>query len=146
MTVILRDERGRFASVQQLIDKIQHPEPLLDQIGKILKASTQARITTTKKSPDGTPWAPWSYATLLARMKDGSASLGILNHTGNLLKSITYQVQGRQVKVGADSSVALYAKYLQEGTLNMPARPFVGISQQDNEAVRIAVRRYLTNK
>lgn len=142
--ILLREANGRFASVQKLISQMQNPAPLLDIIGKLLKASTEKRITTTKLDPQGRAWKPWSFATFLARSKKGNAGRGLLYDSGNLARNISYTVQGQQVLVGVNAGAAPYARFLQSGTPNMPARPFVGISADDNQAIRLAVQQYLT--
>lgn len=138
----LRAKSGRFISIQQAIDKLQNPQQFLDQVGQLLQNSTQQRITTTKTSPNGTPFAPWSIGTALARMKKGNSARGILYDTGNLLNAVKYQVIGKRVEVGVDQS-APYGSYLQNGTRHMPARPFVGISEQDKEMIRTLLQTYL---
>ena len=138
----LRANNGRFISIQKAIDSLQNPSAFLDKVGQALQASTQARISTTKVSPNGTPFAPWSIKTALARFKKGNASRGILYDTGNLLNSIDYQVIGKTVTVGVNTN-APYGTYLQNGTRYMPARPFVGISEQDREMVRVLLQSYL---
>ena len=128
--------------LNELLLKLKQPQPALEEIGKNLKQSTQARIRDTKLSPSGRPFAPWSFRTLVARQKDGTVNGGILYRTGKLFNSIQYQVSGQQVEVGADSS-APYARYLQYGTMKMPARPFVGFSDQDIEMIRKVLQQHL---
>lgn len=138
----LRSRNGSFISIEKLIDKLENPARMLDQIGQTLQASIQARISTTKTSPNGVPFAPWSIKTALARLKKGNASRGILYDSGTLLNAVQYQVNGKRVEVGVDSS-APYGVFLQNGTRHMPARPFVGISDQDREMVRVLLQSYL---
>lgn len=138
----LRAKSGRFISIQQAIDKLENPAQFLDKVGQMLQASTQARISTTKTSPNGVPFTPWALGTALARQRKGNAARGILYDTGNLLNSISYQVIGKQVQVGV-TTAAPYGTYLQNGTRHMPARPFVGISEQDREMVRVLLQTYL---
>lgn len=128
--------------IDKLLAKLRAPQPALEEIGKGLQQSTKDRIRTTKLSPDGKPFAPWSFSTLKARQKEGTAAAGILFRTGKLHESIQYQVVNNQVQVGADSS-APYAKYLQFGTMKMPARPFIGFSQQDLEMIRKILRNHI---
>jgi phage virion morphogenesis protein len=132
----------RGASVEDLLAKIHNPSSLLDQIGKILVASTQSRIKDTKVSPDGTAFAPWAPGTAKARAKRGTTAGGVLFERGTLYRSIEHQVQGRQVIVGANT-IAPYALYLQVGTNRMPARPFVGISDNDLGLIRKALQQFV---
>jgi len=126
--------------ISALIRNLQRPQPLMQRIADHLVASTRARIRTTKTSPDGTPWRPWAPATADARTADGSAVFGLLFRTGFLYQSIQASVQGTQVTVFSD---APYAKHLQQGTTRMPARPFLGISQGDQDAIMGFVDRYI---
>lgn len=87
----------------------------------------QHRITTSKESPSGKAWAPWSYATIKARQKDGTIARGKLYHYGKLLKSFRTKVSNKMIEIGTN---VRYAKYLQFGTNKMPARPFMGWNKE----------------
>ena len=102
----LRLRNGRFTTIEQLIQDLQNPTPLLQRVGAYLKASIQNRITTTKTAPDGTPWAPWAFVTEMARERKGTAGYGLLYDSGALYNSIDYQVVGKQVIAGAGVSYA----------------------------------------
>lgn len=129
------------SQIGDLAKKLEKPQDLLNSIGDYLVKTTQARIRTTKSSPDGAPWAPWAPSTYLARAKQGSLGGGLLYNTGSLFNSISHSVSGDKVEVGTSSP---FAKYLQMGTQRMPARPFLGISPADQEAITGLVRRHLT--
>jgi len=127
-------------SLEQMLERLKNPASAMEAIGRVLVSSTKKRLSDTKMSPDETPWAPWAPSTLLARTKDGTASKGLLFNTGTLSKSIEAQVTKSEVIVGASAS---YAPYLQEGTTNMPGRPFIGISQLDQTHIQNILMRYL---
>ncbi len=138
---MIKTQVTRDTSVlQDLLNRIQNPNAVLESIGKALVTSTKSRIEKTKVSPDGKPFAPWALSTLLARRKEGNASLGILNRTGSLANSVMYEVQGKSVVVGSTST---YGKYLQDGTSKMPARPFIGISGQNRGQINLILKNYL---
>lgn len=126
--------------LETLLSKLKNPRPALVEIGRMLQGSTRDRLQKSKIGPDGKPWAPWSLSTLLARTRKGTAGRGLLNDSGNLSRGITYEVRGNTVVVGATAS---YASYLQEGTKNMPARPFVGVSKQDEKQIDVILKRHL---
>lgn len=128
--------------LDRLLKRLRDPTPALNEVGQGLKQSTQDRIRETKVSPSGLPFAPWSYSTLLARQKEGTDARGILFRKGTLFNAVQYQVVKNQVQVGVDST-APYARFLQEGTVKMPARPFVGFSQQDIELIRKILHKHL---
>lgn len=128
--------------LERLLDKVANPQPLLEEVGKSLQSSTRQRIRDTKVSPNGAAFAPWSFATARARERDGTAGGGILYRSGRLHDAIQYQVNDRQVTVGVDST-APYAKFLQSGTPRMPARPFIGFSEQDLMMIRRVLKAHL---
>ena len=132
--------KERTQYLQTLLEQLKNPSTALDKIGKKFVESTQRRISTTKESPDGKPWAPWALATLLGRQRRGTTGTGLLYESGTLADSIKHQVQGKQVTVFSD---APYARFLQAGTSKMPARPFIGFSQNDMSSTEIILRRYL---
>lgn len=125
--------------LQDTIAALDNPKPLLEEVGEILKASTIARILFTKQDPNGKAWAPWATSTLLSKTKRGTLSGGLLNETGALANSIKTQVASRQVTVGSDSP---YGMFLQEGTSRMPARPFIGISKEDQSEIHEAMVKF----
>jgi phage virion morphogenesis protein len=133
-------ERTQY--LKTLLDRIQNPQKALDQIGKKFVQSTRNRITNTKESPNGKPWAPWSLATLVGRLRRGTAGSGLLYETGNLADSIQSKVQGKTAVVFSN---APYAGFLQAGTDRMPARPFIGVSASDLQLVEVILRRHLRN-
>lgn len=116
------------AEVQSLYRKWQQRSDFLDEVGQQFLQEAQLRITGKKTDPMGQKWAPWARSTALARAKDGSAARGLLYKSGDLLNSLSYNVQGDKVSVTSDSP---YARYLQNGTGRMPARPFLGLGNKE---------------
>ncbi len=129
--------------LEQLLKQLSDTRPALQAIGRMLVESTQERLQKTKTSPDGAKWAPWSLATLLGRQKKGNSALGLLFDSGSLSRSITYEVTENQVTVGAR---AKYASFLQDGTDKMPARPFVGISNEDERRIQDILTAHLEKR
>ena len=125
---------------QKLDKKIESIGPLtrrsLEQIGQTEVASIQNRIAVSKTAPDGTAWAPWSMSTMRARMSDGTAHLGLLYRTGDLFRSIYYKVTNLRLEVGSSSP---YARFLQNGTSNIPARPFIGWTSQTINRLKMLI-------
>lgn len=108
---------------------------VLDGIGATLKDSTRARIATGKSSPDGTPWQRLAPATL--RQKGGD----ILIDTGQLHASIAYEVIGDTLFIGTSKT---YGAYHQFGTTKTPARPFLGLSAQDETLIQNRLNEWLS--
>ena len=108
---------------------------LLDAIGQEVEGQTRRRISEEKTAPDGKSWKDWSPK--YARTRHGGHSL--LEGEGYLLDSIQYQINPDAVEVGSN---LVYAAIHQFGGdevgINIPARPYLGLSP-DNEADIVAV-------
>lgn len=98
------------------------------------------RIRTTKKDPDGRRWQSWAPATADSRRKKGTASRGLLFDGGYLYNHFTSHATRNRVTV---SNRAPYASYLQNGTSRMPARPFMGWSDDSVKGIRNIYRKHL---
>lgn len=102
--------------------------PWMESVGKHAQEATQARIQQSKHDPENQPWSPWQPRTERHRIKKGNAGQGLLWDEGTLLNSIKFASDGGGVTVGTEVG---YAGYLQDGTENMAARPFLGWSDAD---------------
>lgn len=102
------------------------PKDILEEFGKRELTRTKKRFDK-QRGPDGQPWAAWSAEYLERRIREGTASFGILVSSGALFRSLDYQVRGNSVSVGSPLE---YAEYMQEGTNDIPARPFLGFNDR----------------
>lgn len=128
-------------SLRNLSKKLRSNVDMLTEIGEVIVEDIKNRIIHTKKDPNDKPWKKWSKATAKARARKGNAALGLLFDSGNLARSITSRVTSKnKLKVGTNVH---YAQYLDEGTDNMPARPFIGISKRAQKGINEAVKKYL---
>lgn len=126
---------GGKPGIQDLINRLENPRPFLISVAALLKARTIERIKTTKKDPAGVPWVRWAASTARARSRKGNAGRGLLWDSGNLVSKISGRTQSNNTVVVGVNGVP-YANYLQNGTTRMPARPFIGIGQQDQLDIR----------
>lgn len=132
------DALGRAAAL------LEDMTPLMTDIGEILVFSTKARFPLGQ-APDGSKWAANSPVTL-ARKTDSRPLFG---PTGLLSQQI-FSIPGtNQVEVGSNR---IYAAMMQFGGTkaqfpnlwgNIPARPFLGISDEDETHILDAVGEYL---
>lgn len=106
----------------------------LHAIGQHQVMQTQRRISTEKADPDGTKWRPLALSTLKAR--DGKGR-GALWATGQLFSSIKYKVVNKTVQVFTSLP---YARWLQFGSRNAPARPFIGFGKADVNTIHKIIR------
>ena len=112
----------------KLAGKMDDLKPVMASIGAVLEGSTRLRIAESKADADGKAWADLASSTKAAKGNKGS----ILVHRGTLMRGITYEASKDSVIVGSGQ---LYAKWHQEGTAKMPARPFLGVSATDYQDV-----------
>lgn len=135
------------AALAALFDAISSPVEAMQDIGEFMVKSTKERFPEGA-APDGTPWAPNSPVTL-ARKKDTRPLFG---ESGRLSSQIFYAADQTGVEWG---SPAIQAAVMQFGAAqgafgafigkdklgrdhfhhlpwgDIPARPFLGVSDQD---------------
>lgn len=128
--------------------------PVLADIGAELESSTVKRFVTNV-APDGVPWPPSARALATGRPT--------LVQFGDLRDSIHYVVDGDAVEVGSNLVYAgihqmggtITAKgkalaftlfngaFVQTKSVTIPARPYLGMSSNDNAAVLDIVGEHL---
>lgn len=122
------------ASLNQLQQKLGDLTPVLDTIGQQLEDSTVDRFAT-KIAPDGVSWANLMPSTIVQK-----GNHNILVESGDLASSITHHANKSSVTVGTPER---YGVYHQFGTADMPARPFLGISSNDEQTIYTLINDYL---
>ncbi len=141
--VTLDDEALRKA-LKRLSEATTDTRPIMASIGEHLINTTRDRFRT-QTAPDGTPWAPISEGWKRRKKRNRGK---ILTWRGILRGNIAYRASADEVLVG---SPAVYAATHQFGakagdfgaTKNgapipfgtIPARPFLGLSTEDTEAI-----------
>ncbi len=150
---ITLDDAALVRQLGQLIGALTHPEPALRSIGEELQRTTQERFDQgQKQAPDGTPWARNSPVTIARKGRDNP-----LYQRGNLQNTIRYQLRGATgVEVGTNlvygaaqqfGMVKGYAGRTRRGAPipwgNIPARPYLGLSADDETEVVRILRDYL---
>lgn len=126
----LRTDFSDLDRLQTRLDRLAKADrsQLLEDLGAVLESSTRARIQSEKSGPDGEPWPDWSPA--YAETRHGGHSL--LSADGGLLNSIRSDVRGDEVEVGTN---LVYGAVHQFGgaevDMPIPARPYLGVSAQD---------------
>ena len=119
--------------------------PAYQAIGNYLVGETQDRIKR-ETSPDGTPFAPIALETKRRKQRKGKI-LKILQENGTLVNTIAAQVEGDGVAVGSNMP---YASIHQLGgnagrnkSVNLPARPYLGLNDEDQEEITGIVEDWL---
>jgi phage virion morphogenesis protein len=106
-------------------------DDLLELLGADLETSTRQRIAVQKHAPDGSAWPPWSAAYAEQRPAKG----GMLELDGQLIDSIEWELEGLTVSVGSRMVYAL-THQLGDDRRNIPARPYLGLSDEDEETLQ----------
>lgn len=119
--------------------------PAFDEISSRLLVSTQRRFELAQE-PDGSPWEPLSPVTLALREKRKQSGPPLLVH-GDLYRSYTRRADARSAEAGSNWP---YARIHQLGgqagrgrKTTIPARPVLGLSDKDAEAIVNIIQRYL---
>lgn len=107
-----------LGTLRLLATKGKNLSPMLDELGQDEKARVLMRFENSE-APDGTTW----QALKQPRPRGGDKPL---QDTGVLMGSITAQVIGKHtLQIGTATD---YAHYHQFGTKHIPARPFLGVT------------------
>lgn len=146
MSVSLRTDFSGIERLQARIGRLANPDrrALGEQLGSLVESQTRRRLSEDQESPDGVPWAPWTPD--YAKSRHGGQSL--LQGEGDLIDSITFDVQNDQVEVGSN---LIYARIHQEGgeagmapgPAGIPARPYLGFSNDNLAEIQAVADRWL---
>jgi phage virion morphogenesis protein len=131
------------AGLRQLMLKTGSITECLDDIGMSLETSTHRRFED-QQDPQGNAWKEHSEATIAIRGEGAP----ILRDKVDLYDSISHSVQGSKVLVGANR---VYARIQQLGgeagrigaRVTIPARPYLGISNDDEREIGAIVQDHL---
>lgn len=140
-------------ALNEIMARIEHPRPLMMEIGETLAESTKVRFATST-APDGSAWAPNSevtrtiYGGLFAG--EPPAKKPLVGETRRLANDIAWQLDGdKAVEIGSPMP---YANMQQFGGTksqwphlwgDIPARPYLGVSDEDRATILELVDAYL---
>jgi len=131
---------------------LENMEPLFIGIGEILRESTLERFGIGT-APDGSKWKPKSQTTLNKANPRKSNRVDVrplFGPSGDLHTQIFFNAQADQVEVGSNRP---YAAMMQLGGTkaqfshlwgDIPARPFLGISETDSDMIARQIGRYMS--
>lgn len=159
MSVRLEIENDQITpALAGVAEALGDPLPLFQDFGEYLVKSTTDRFPTGR-APDGSVWAQKSPVTLAAygaRKTNRMDTRPLFGPSGALSSSINYEAFGDRVEWG---SPMIYAAVQQFGAAkgafgrtsrngpipwgNIPARPFLGISAEDEEQLLDIVSEWL---
>lgn len=170
MLTIQVEDRSVLAALTELSRRTADLEPALREMGEELQDSTMRRFETST-GPDGQRWEPNSPTTILEYLsgrggaysettgrltaKGVQAAMSkrpLIGNTRNLSGTITYQVVdgGQTLLVGSPQKYAAVqqfgAKAREFGRApwgDIPARPFLGVSDEDQTTILDILGHYL---
>lgn len=161
------DSAPVLARLQEIARRVDDLSPAMRSIGELLVESTKERFDSSA-GPDGQRWKGNALGTVLARLakikgayskrdgrltKKGAAAVTSkkpLVDTGMLQDTIRYQLTpgGQGVEIGTnrfagewEGGAAVHQFGNRKGTI--PARPFLGLSANDERAVLDVLDRFL---
>lgn len=130
-------DRSGLDFMDRLGRRMTNMRPVMAEIGEIVAESIQ-RNFTEQRSPDGVPWAPLSLETLKRKRHPDR----ILYESGILFRSIHPEPHARSVSIGTN---IIYGAVHQFGhkPKNIPARPYLGVRDEDWTEIEAAVLHWL---
>ena len=162
-------DQGVNQALTRLANTTQHLPTVLDLIGDMLVDSTRQRFATST-GPDGQRWAPNSQVTILRYLSKYKGSYGkktgkltktgagramskrpLIGESGDLSRQIYSKIDGNTLYIG---STMIYSAMQQFGGKksqypslwgDIPARPFLGLSDQDRNNILDTISDYLSN-
>lgn len=147
--VALDGDTGVIQQLQRLITKGEQLGPLMNDIGEMLLFSHNQRNAQSIE-PDGTPWAPLSTATQALKPHHKNSPLRL---NDILLQQLLYQADDNGLELGSNMVYAAMQQF--GGTTSpksmipgkdIPAREFIGLSSDDEQAVLEIVASYFQFK
>lgn len=120
--------------------------PAFKSIGEHLLNTTGERFRDSR-APDGTPWAANSPETLARKKSDRP----LIGETGRLEDQISYDAGDQGVLVGSGMKYAAMQQFGGSKTRfphlwgDIPARPFLGVSADDEQEIGKIVMNHLRN-
>lgn len=151
VTIEIKDDQIS-AALDRLSAALTNTLPLMQDLGEFLVNSTKQRFPTGR-APDGSVWAPKSPVTIAAqggRKTNRLDTRPLFGPSGALSSTINYEAFEDRVTWG---SPMVYAAMQQFGGRksafphlwgDIPARPFIGISAEDQTGILDIMREYLS--
>lgn len=157
MSIRIEVDLSGLASVGRLMSGLGsfETEPLMTNIGGILEASTRERIEETKTSPDGAAWPPnrAGTSTLLEsgrHLRDSVASIAssVQVETGSSWEYAHVHQDGAVITPSAAKRLhfVVGGRHVSAAKVTIPARPFVGMSADDERKVDRLVTDFLSER
>lgn len=138
------------AAFARISEHLTDLSDLMNEVGIFLVASTEQRFKDTE-APDGSKWAPRSATTIKRYGRKGQSFGPVLHKTFELSNNTRHQYDAGSVTIGTDLPQSAMMQF--GGTKakwphlwgNIPARPFIGLSDSDRTNVLDTVAEWLAD-
>ncbi len=154
------DDRRLRRALAETIEAGRDLSPAMRNIGELLLNSTRERFDT-QRSPEGVPWAPLSETTRRRKRRNVDK---ILTERGHLRGTIAHRAGRDFVEVGSSRVHASTHQFgAKKGAFggvrtslpgrsffqpipwgDIPARPFLGVSADDEAAIRTEIADFIS--
>lgn len=146
------DDRVVLEALGRLIQRLDDLTPAMQDISEVMLDSVQEAFQRQADPETGEFWESLATTTVTQRSKAGSWPGPILRVSGDLYVSITPDAGADFAQVGSFLPVGSgYAAIHQFGgqagrnrSVHIPARPFMGLSDDSTDEILEIVERYLT--
>lgn len=146
------DDAALGQRLADLVERLDRPIGFYKGVGEYLTKIAIPRNFSSESAPDGTPWAVLSPVTVARREAKGQTPITILRATGRMSAGISYDATNDHVLIGSPAPQAAVMQFgAAKGAFganangnpipwgNIPARPFLGLSAEDEaEIIHIA--------
>ena len=142
--IVIDSEFARLAERLERLADMKLNE-LMDNIGSEIESQTRRRIESEKTDPKGNDWDDWSETYKHTRHSGHS----FLEGEGDLLDSMTYTLtlSGDEVVVGTNLVYgAIHQFGGEEVGIDIPARVYLGLSEENEDEVLAIVDQWLDDQ
>jgi phage virion morphogenesis protein len=132
--------------VRSVLNKMSYFQivDLLDNVGAVVENQVRRRIVRQEGPPEGGRWEPykWGGRYIAWKTKIGKGDAGFLRLYGDLVDSLTHNVGTGKVDIGSNR---VYTATMQLGSKDgtIPARPLLGLSDDNKDEVERAINTWL---
>lgn len=124
------DDAAVRRALERLMRRGSKPSDALKDAGEALINSHRERFRS-QQAPDGSPWEPLSKKYQARKRRNKNKILVLDGHMGT---QFSYKQAGNDLKFGTNR-VQAAAQHFGRKEINLPARPFLGLSDDDRKEV-----------
>jgi len=147
-TTLIIDDAGVQRTLGKVLSKLSDFSGPFKEFGEYLTTETQDRFDA-ERSPDGAPWKPLNENYRAWKVEKRGFDK-ILTFDSNLRDRIVYDAGRQSFEMGTN---VVYAAIHQFGgrtgrghKANMPARPFLGVNEQDADELQTILNDHIFEK